>query len=89
MKVEMGKIVDAKKVRYGRADALKLAKSAAKLLVVRGKSVTVFDMKKPPKDAELTKAILGPTGNLRAPTMSIGTTMIVGFRAEVLAKYLR
>jgi hypothetical protein len=75
-------VVNAKKIRWGRADALKLAKSAAKVVVTRGQSVVTFDMKTPPGDAELLNAILGPTGNLRAPTMRVGKTLLVGFNAE-------
>jgi len=69
-------------VRLGRAEALKLAKSAAKVIVAKGKSTVTFDMKKPPSDAELLKAILGPTGNLRAPTVRVGKTLLVGFSEE-------
>ena len=77
--MEVREIVNAKKVRFGRVEALKLAKSAAKVIVVRGKSVIAFDMKKPASDAELAKSILGPTGNLRAPSMRIGKTLLIGF----------
>lgn len=76
------KVFDAKKSRLGRAEALKLAKSADRVIVARGKSVVTFDMKSPPKDAELAGAILGPTGNLRAPTIRVGRTLLVGFNEE-------
>lgn len=75
-------MVDAKKARLGRAEALKLAKSAARVVVAKGQSVVTFDMKSPPSDAELGKAILGPTGNMRAPTMRVGRTLLVGFNEE-------
>ncbi len=32
-----------------------------------------------PSDDELKKVLLGPTGNLRAPTLRKGKTLIVGF----------
>jgi hypothetical protein len=35
--------------------------------------------KDPPDDAELAGHILGPTGNLKAPTLRIGDTLLVGF----------
>jgi hypothetical protein len=38
-----------------------------------------IDLAKPPKDAELLELMLGPTGNLRAPTMRVGSTLYVGF----------
>lgn len=34
---------------------------------------------------ELLKVVLGPTGNLRAPTMLMGKKMIVGFNDEMYA----
>lgn len=35
--------------------------------------------RQPPSDEEILKLILGPTGNLRAPTIRVGKTLIVGF----------
>ena len=32
---------------------------------------------------ELVEAMLGPTGNLRAPTLIVGKTVLVGFNDEV------
>jgi hypothetical protein len=46
----------------------------------RGKNVVTFDMAKaPPDDDTLAGYLLGPTGNLRAPTLRIGDTLLVGF----------
>jgi hypothetical protein len=74
---------DAGKQRKGRNEALALAKSAAKVVVGRGKKVVTFDMKKaPPDDATLLAHILGPTGNLKAPTLQKGNTLLVGFSEE-------
>jgi hypothetical protein len=71
--------VDAKKHRKGRAEALELARSARTVVVARGKSVQTFDMSSPPDDDTLAAAMLGPTGNLKAPTLRVGTTLLVGF----------
>ena len=38
--------------------------------------------KNPPDDATLLTHILGPTGNLRAPTARVGDTLLVGFNEE-------
>lgn len=62
----------------------------ARVIVARGMAITHFDMKKsPPTDAELLKHILGPTGNLRAPTLRVGRTLLVGFNPEAYAKALK
>jgi len=80
---------DAGKAKLGRADALKLARAASKVVVAKGKKVVVFDMKKaPPADDELLGALLGPTGNLRAPTLRKGATLLVGFSEETYARIL-
>ena len=40
-------------------------------------------MKRDPPDAEtLLKHMLGPTGNLRAPTIKKGKTVLMGFHEE-------
>ena len=58
-------------------------------MVGKGKKVTVFDMKKsPPPDDELAAAMLGPTGNLKAPTLILGKTLLVGFSEEAYRQYL-
>jgi arsenate reductase-like glutaredoxin family protein len=84
-----GPVVDAGKERKGRDEALALAKSAAKVVVGRGKKVVTFDMKNdPPDDETLLAHILGPTGNLKAPTLRKGNTLLVGFSEEAYRETL-
>lgn len=63
------------------ADAKTLLDSASKLIVAKGKKVTEFKGKDAKSDAAVA-AMLGPTGNLRAPTMRVGKTLVVGFNEE-------
>ena len=43
-----------------------------------------MDLKKDsPTAEEIKKVLLGPTGNLRAPTLRKGKTLIVGFNEEM------
>ena len=59
------------------------------MITGRGKAVTVFEMTAaPPDDDTLAAAILGPTGNLKAPTLKIGDTLLVGFNEETYKKVL-
>ncbi len=75
--------VDAGKAKLGKDDALRLARAASKVIAAKGNKFLVFDMKKdPPPDAELLAALLGPTGNLRAPTFRKGAHLLVGFHEE-------
>jgi arsenate reductase-like glutaredoxin family protein len=80
---------DAKKVKKGRAEALALARSAAKVVVGKDKKVVTFDMKNaPPDDDTLAAHLLGPTGNLKAPTLRLGNTLLVGFSEEAYRQML-
>jgi len=56
-------------------------KPASKLIVAKGKKVNEFSVASSiSKDA--VAAMLGPTGNLRAPTLRVGKTILVGFNEE-------
>ena len=51
--------------------------------MAKGKKVLNFDMKKdPPESADFEKAVLGPSGNLRAPSARLGKTWLIGFNDE-------
>jgi hypothetical protein len=84
-----GPVVDATKEKKGREEALQLAKAADRVVVARGKKVVTFDMKKdPPDDDTLASYLLGPTGNLKAPTLRRGPTLLVGFGEEAYKQVL-
>lgn len=77
------------KVKLGRADALRMARAASTVVVAKGKKVVTFDMTKDqPSDKALTDHLLGPTGNLRAPVIQKGRTLVVGFNEEALTQKL-
>lgn len=81
-------MVDAS-ARLGRKEALELARGSSKVLVAKGKNRITFDMRKcPPDEDTLLAAVLGPTGNLRAPTIRVGSTLLVGFSDELYASVL-
>lgn len=73
--------------KLGRDDAVALAGQCDTLIVARGKKVTTFDLSGGPDDAMLD-AMLGPTGNMRAPTVRSGKTLLVGFNEEQYASVL-
>ena len=82
-------MADAGKQRRGRDEALALARTADRVIVAKGKKVVAFDMKKePPDDDTLAAHLLGPTGNLRAPTLRRGKTLLVGFNEEAYREVL-
>jgi hypothetical protein len=57
------------------------------VIVSKGKKVTEF---KPAgkAPAAVVAAFLGPTGNLRAPTIRKGKTVLVGFNQEAFEQVL-
>jgi arsenate reductase-like glutaredoxin family protein len=71
--------VNAGRDKYGRAQALALARQAKRLIAARGTRIVEMDLTKKPSDADLLALLLGPTGNLRAPTLRVGSTLYVGF----------
>ena len=81
--------VDATKTRIGRDEAMELLAGVGKLVAAKGKKVEVFDLTKDrPDDETLLARLLGPTGNLRAPTARVGKTLIVGFNEEAYREVL-
>jgi hypothetical protein len=82
-------VADAGKHKKGRADALALARTASKILVARGKKIVAIDMTDAPDDNALAELLLGPTGNLRAPTLKKGKLLCVGFSEETYRQLVR
>ena len=81
--------MDAKKKTLAGPEALALARAADQLYVAKGKKIVHVDLKRDsPDDATLLSLMLGPTGNLRAPTVRRGKTLIVGFDAVTYAEVL-
>lgn len=74
--IDAQEIVPASR-KLGKSDAKALIESSRRVIVAKGKNVTEFPGGKATKEA--IEALLGPTGNLRAPTVRVGTTLLVGF----------
>lgn len=77
----------ANKTKLGPADALALAKQVTKVVAMKGKRVEELAVKGA-SDADLLAVLLGPTGNLRAPTAVVGKTLLVGFHPDAYAEVL-
>lgn len=77
--------VSASRTPYGKREALAVARRAKKLVVAKGSNVIELAMKDKPSDGQVLDYILGPTGNLRAPTIRVGDTLYVGFPKEGFA----
>ena len=87
--VPVAETVDANKTRIGGDGALALLAGVTTLVAAKGKKVEVFDLTADrPADAELLARLLGPTGNLRAPTARVGKTLVVGFNEDAYRQVL-
>ncbi len=65
-------------------------KDIAEIYAMKGKRIVHYNLKKDaPSEADLRAILLGPTGNLRAPTLRKGNTLLVGFDEEVYRKVLK
>jgi arsenate reductase-like glutaredoxin family protein len=72
--------LDARKVPLVKEDALKLVAQVNHIYVTRGTKVVHFDLKRErPDDETLLTMLIGPSGKLRAPTLKLGKTLVVGF----------
>lgn len=82
--------VDARKTTLKEKDALALAQDVDEIYASKGKRIVHLDLRKEKPDrATLLGLLLGPTGNLRAPTLRKGRTLLVGFDEAAYAKILR
>lgn len=88
-KIEPAQIVDARKERFSVKDALAFVRKADELYVSKGKQVVHVNLKTAkPGDDELATLVIGPSGNLRAPSFFTGKTLVVGFNEETYRKML-
>jgi arsenate reductase-like glutaredoxin family protein len=88
-KVAVAAQTDAKKATVKGNAALGVLQDVDEMYVAKGKRIVHVDLKreKLPR-AELLGLLLGPTGNLRAPTLRKGRTLIVGFDEATYARVL-
>lgn len=88
-KLEAKETVDARKVSMGRKEALGLASGIEEIYVSKGSKIVHLDIKgeKPSPDT-IVNLLLGPTGNLRAPTVRKGRILLVGFDEAAYKKVL-
>lgn len=89
-KVETSELVDAKKTKLTLKDGLALLDGVDELYAAKGKKVERVDLRQGrPDKATLEKLMLGPTGNLRAPTFKVGRTLVIGFDEGTYRKLFR
>ena len=69
---------------YGHTEAQEMIRNVRTVYSARGKSMVSVDLKKEQFTSEMvTKLLLGPTGNLRAPAFRFGKNLLVGFHEDL------
>ena len=79
-------VVSASK-KLGIDAAISLAAQCDTVIVSKGRKVTRFEVSGSPGE-DAVRAMLGPTGNLRAPLVRSARTLLVGFNEEQYAAVL-
>ena len=72
--------------KLGATEARQLIRDAVKIYIAKGKKLDEFAGGKATK--EIVEKMLGATGNMRAPTIRVGETLLVGFNENVYGKVL-
>jgi arsenate reductase-like glutaredoxin family protein len=68
---------------------LALLQGAHELIAAKGKKVERIDLRKGlPDKATVARLMIGPSGNLRAPTLRVGRRVLVGFDEDSYRKVL-
>ncbi len=87
--IETAELVDARKTRLGRRDALALLEGMDELIAAKGAKVERVDLRAGrPDRATIERLMLGPSGKLRAPTLRVARTVLVGFDEPTYRKLL-
>ncbi len=87
-KIETKELVDARQ-KLKLEDALALLAGMDELIVAKGKRVERLDLRAGrPDRSTVARLMLGPTGNLRAPTLRVGRKVLVGFEEGVYKSVL-
>lgn len=78
--IEVAETVSASR-KLGEAEARDLISAADEIHIAKGRKLDTFTGA---DDADgFVAKMLGSTGNLRAPTLVVGTTLLVGFNEDV------
>jgi arsenate reductase-like glutaredoxin family protein len=79
-KADFVEITDAGSRRFTPEEVLRLTKRVSRIIATRGQTRVILDLEaNTHSDEEILKLVMGPTGNLRAPTVLKGRTLLVGF----------
>ena len=84
------KQVDARRTRIGPSTLSTVVEGASTVLVSNGRKVARYDLKASGRGpSEMYARMVGPTGNLRAPTLRRGGLVVVGYHADSMKEFVK
>lgn len=78
--------INANKEKFDLDAAWELLKNAQSITTARGKKIERWNPQSDDKETILKK-VMGPSGNLRAPTFRLGNDFFVGFNPELYQEH--
>lgn len=82
-------IDDARVTRFDRNAVVDMLREIDRVVATRGPAIRDVSLTDPQNSGdEVTKLLIGPSGNLRAPTLRIGRTLIVGFSQPLYEQHV-
>ena len=84
----MNTVVDAKKERFDSEAAWARLQGAERIVTAKGKKIQIFDSKTDDRE-KILKSVMGPSGNLRAPTLKIKEGFLIGFNSDLYERWIR
>lgn len=85
--VELKTVADAGKEKMDRNRAWALIRGKKKIHIAKGKKTLSFEPDEESREAILKEA-LGRSGTLRAPTLTVGEVMYIGFNDAMYQAFL-
>ncbi|MBI9091963.1 MAG: hypothetical protein JEZ12_22350 [Desulfobacterium sp.] len=80
--------MDARKEKFDSGAAWTRLQGGERIIAAKGKKVQIFDSKTDDRETIL-KSVMGPSGNLRAPTLKIKEGFLIGFNSDLYERWIR
>lgn len=78
--------INASKEKYDADAVWEMVKTAKTIITAKGKKVVKWNPEKDDKE-EILKQLIGPSGNLRAPSFRIKKVFFTGFNHELYREH--
>lgn len=88
--LDVRQTLDARRTRIGPSGVAAVVENAKTVLVSDGRTVRRYDLEKKPQErGDMLARMVGPTGNLRAPTIRRNGLVVVGFHRDSMAELVK